>query len=86
MGPVLPDRRRRDPYEAPDGQGLEFEGGTDLMFNLGVGGQWEIVLPEKMFLRADLRLRYDLNDTRQPGQNGFGDGIFTVGLVVPFAR
>jgi hypothetical protein len=71
-------------YEAPEGQGLEFEAGTDVMFNLGIGGQWELVLPEKMFLRADLRLRYDLNDTRQPGQNGFGDGIFTVGLVVPF--
>ncbi|HET9483339.1 MAG TPA: outer membrane beta-barrel protein [Xanthomonadales bacterium] len=71
-------------YEAPDGNPLR--GGTDAMFNLGVGGQWELVLPERVFLRADLRLRYDLNDTRQPGQNGFGDGIFTLGLVIPLGR
>jgi hypothetical protein len=69
-------------YDAPAGS-VEDSGG-DFMFNLGVGGQWELVVPEKVFLRADLRLRYDLNDTDQPGQNGFGDGVFTLGLVVPF--
>jgi hypothetical protein len=58
--------------------------GTDVMFNIGVGGQWEIVLPERAFLRAELRGRYDMNRTRQPGQNGFGDAILTVGLTVPF--
>ncbi len=71
-------------YEAPEGQPLD--SGTDAMFNLGIGGQWELVLPERVLLRADLRLRYDLNDTDQPGQNGFGDGIFTLGLVVPLGR
>jgi hypothetical protein len=69
-------------YDAPAGS-IE-ESGGDFMFNLGVGGQWELVVPEKVMLRADLRLRYDLNDTDQPGQNGFGDGVFTLGLIVPF--
>jgi hypothetical protein len=71
-------------YEAPEGAALR--SGTDAMFNLGIGGQWELVVPERVLLRADLRIRYDLNKTRQPGQNGFGDGIFTVGLVIPFGR
>ena len=71
-------------YEAPDGSPLS--GGTDAMFNLGIGGQWELVLPGRAFLRADLRIRYDLNDTRQPGQNGFGDALFTIGLVIPLGR
>jgi hypothetical protein len=69
-------------YDAPPG--AEQSRGSDFMFNLGVGGQWELVVPERVLLRADLRLRYDLNDTDQPGQNGFGDGVFTLGLVVPF--
>ena len=71
-------------YEAPEGQ--PERSGTHAMFNLGIGGQWELVVPERVLLRADLRLRYDLNDTDQPGQNGFGDGILTVGLVIPFGR
>lgn len=71
-------------YDAPDT--VEQRRGNNFMFNVGIGGQWELVLPERVFLRADLRLRYDLNDTRQPGQNGAGDGLFTVGLVVPLGR
>jgi len=71
-------------YEAPESSPLS--GGTDAMFNLGIGGQWELVLPGRAFLRADLRIRYDLNDTRQPGQNGFGDALITIGLVIPLGR
>ncbi len=81
-----------DPYFLIGVGYLRFDGpealprdtGGDFMFNLGVGGQWELVVPERVLLRADFRLRYDLNDTRQPGQNGFGDGVFTLGLTVPF--
>lgn len=58
--------------------------GRNAMFNLGVGGTWELVVPNRVLFRADLRLRYDLNDTHQPGQDGFGDGVFSAGLVVPF--
>ena len=73
---------------------IEFEGrpglpvrtGHNAMFNLGVGGMWELVIPNRVLFRADLRLRYDLNDTDQPGQNGFGDGVFTLGLVIPFGK
>jgi hypothetical protein len=71
-------------FDAPPGN--DVRSGRDFMFNLGIGGQWELVVPERVMLRADLRLRYDRNDTRQPGQNGFGDGIISVGLTVPFGR
>ena len=69
-------------FDAP--AGLPVTHGTNAMFNLGIGGIWELVVPNRMFFRADLRLRYDLNDTHQPGQDGFGDGILTLGLMVPF--
>jgi hypothetical protein len=71
-------------FDAPPGN-AEREG-RDFMFNLGIGGQWELIAPERVLLRADLRLRYDRNDTGQPGQNGFGDGVFTLGLSVPLDR
>ena len=71
-------------FEAPAGVALG--GGRDFMFNLGIGGQWELLVPGRAYLRADLRLRYDLNDTRQPGQSGFGDGILSVGVTLPFGR
>ena len=73
-------------YRVPGETGVADRTGSNFMFNLGVGGQWELVLPERAFLRADLRLRYDMNDTDQPGQNGLGDGIFTLGLTVPLGR
>jgi hypothetical protein len=71
-------------FEGPEG--LPRRTGSDLMFNLGIGGQWELIVPERVFLRADLRLRYVLDDDRQPGQAGLGDGVFTIGLSVPFGR
>jgi hypothetical protein len=71
-------------FDAPAGNPVR--SGRDFMFNLGVGGQWELVVPERVLLRADLRLRYDHNDTRQPGQNGFGDGILSIGLTIPLDR
>jgi hypothetical protein len=71
-------------FDAPAGNAER--SGRDFMFNVGIGGQWELVVPQRVMLRADLRLRYDRNDTRQPGQNGFGDGIISVGLTVPFGR
>ena len=73
-------------YEVPALTGVAERTGNNFMFNLGVGGQWELVPPNRVFLRADFRLRYDMNDTDQPGQNGLGDGIFTVGLTVPLGR
>lgn len=69
-------------FDGPEG--LAEESGRDFMVNLGVGGEWELVVPRRVLLRADLRLRYGLNDNNQPGQNEFGDGLFTVGLTVPF--
>jgi hypothetical protein len=71
-------------FDGPEGLAIERE--RDFMFNLGVGGEWELVVPGRVLLRADLRLRYDLNDTDQPGQSGFGDGVFTLGLTVPLGN
>lgn len=73
---------------------IEFDGprylpirhGRDFMFNMGIGGRWELVVPSKLFLRADLRFRWDGNRTRQPGQDDFGDGILTFGLEMPFGK
>ncbi len=58
--------------------------GADLMLNLGIGGQWELIVPERVYLRADLRLRYVLENDNRSGGNG--DGLFTIGLSVPFGR
>ncbi len=71
-------------FEAPPGS--EIEDGRDFVVHMGIGGQWELLPPERVLLRAELRVRYDRNDTNQPGQNGFGDGILTVGLTIPFGR
>lgn len=67
-------------------RGLPIRTGTDFMFNLGFGGRWELVVPDKLFLRADLRFRFDGNRTHQPGQDDFGDGILTFGLEMPFGK
>jgi len=71
-------------FDAPAGQPIRH--GGNALFNLGVGGTWELLPPGRVLARLDLRFRYDLNDTNQPGQAGFGDGLLTVGLVVPFGR
>ena len=42
--------------------------------------------PLRRLLRSELRFRYDFNDTDQPGQEGFGDAIFSLGLMLPFGR
>lgn len=58
--------------------------GTDALAQFAVGGNWELVAPSKLLLRAEVRIRYDFNDSGQPGQDGFGDAIVTVGLSMPF--
>ena len=79
-----------DPYVL-DGVGIsEFEAparlreGRDPMLQGGTGGSWELSDNGALKLRGDLRFRYDLNDTGQPGQDGWGDAIFTVGLSFRF--
>ena len=59
--------------------------GTDAMAQFAVGGSWELVAPKRLLLRAEARIRYDFNDSGQPGQDGFGDAIITLGLSMPFA-
>ncbi len=58
--------------------------GTDAMVQAAVGGTWDLLQSGKLLFRADVRVRYDLNDSDQPGQDGFGDAILTFGLSVPF--
>jgi len=58
--------------------------GRDPMLQLGTGGSWELIESGALKLRGDLRFRYDLNDTDQPGQDGWGDAIFTLGLSYRF--
>jgi hypothetical protein len=67
-------------FDAPTG----ITEGRDAMMQVGTGGSWELSDNGKVLLRGDLRFRYDLNDTDQPGQDGWGDAIFTVGLSFKF--
>lgn len=67
-------------FDAPSG----ITEGRDAMMQVGTGGSWELSDNGKLLLRGDLRFRYDLNDTGQPGQDGWGDAIFTVGLSYRF--
>lgn len=69
-------------FEAPG----PIRSGEDPFVQVGIGGQWDLLESGRLKLRADLRMRYDFNDSGQPGQDGFGDAIFTVGLSLPFGR
>ena len=71
-------------YVGANGQAIE--SGTDAIAYLGMGGEWELLPPRRLLLRSELRFRYDFNDTDQPGQEGFGDAIFSLGLMLPFGR
>jgi len=69
-------------FDAPGASGR----GSNAMLQAAVGGSWELLESGKLLFRADVRLRYDLNDSDAPGQDGFGDAIVTFGLSVPFGR
>ncbi len=61
------------------------ESGTNLYFNIGIGGSWYF-FGDNIRLRAEAVSRLDLNNTELPGQDGFGDGIFTLGLTIPLGK
>ena len=58
---------------------------TTVAINIGIGGRWQLSKGGIM-LRADARLRYDDNDSDVPGNDGYGDGVLTVGLSFPIGR
>jgi hypothetical protein len=55
---------------------------NDLVVNLAVGGSWYFT-GNGVRIRAEARSRLDTNDSELPGQDGFGDGQFTIGIIVP---
>jgi hypothetical protein len=61
------------------------ESGTNAFFNVGVGGSWYF-FGDNVRLRAEAVSRLDLNYTKLPGQDGFGDGVFTLGLTIPLGK
>ena len=61
------------------------ESGTNLYFNVGVGASWYFY-GDNIRLRAEAVSRLDLNNTNLPGQDGFGDGVFSVGLTIPIGK
>jgi len=69
-------------FDAPPG--VAERTGTSAVVNIAIGGMWELVIPQRVMLRADFRARYEIDDNEQPGQNGWGDGVFTIGIVIPF--
>lgn len=62
----------------------EIQSGADAMVQVAIGGSWELLENKKLLLRGDIRVRYDMNDSGQPGQDGFGDAILSFGLSLPF--
>ncbi len=66
-------------HESPE------ESGTNAFFNIGIGGSWYF-FGDNIRLRAEAVSRLDLNNTDLPGQDGFGDGVFTVGLTIPLGK
>lgn len=66
-------------FEAPGA----IQHGTDGMAQMAVGGTWSLLQSRKLLFRADLRIRYDFNNSHQPGQDGFGDAIVSMGLSLP---
>lgn len=61
------------------------ESGTNLFFNVGVGASWYFY-GDNIRLRAEAVSRLDLNNTDLPGQDGFGDGVFSVGVTIPIGN
>ena len=61
------------------------ESGTNMFFNIGIGASWYF-FGDNVRLRAEAVSRLDLNDTDLPGQDGFGDGVFSMGLTIPIGR
>ena len=61
------------------------ESGSNVFFNIGVGASWYF-FGDNIRLRAEAVSRLDLNNTNLPGQDGFGDGVFTMGLTIPIGR
>jgi len=61
------------------------ESGINPVFNIGVGGSWYF-FGDNIRLRAEAVSRLDLNNTDLPGQDGFGDGVFTLGLTIPIGN
>ncbi len=55
---------------------------TDLIVNVAIGGSWYFT-GNGVRIRAEARSRLDTNDSDLPGQDGFGDGQFTLGIIVP---
>ena len=61
------------------------ESGTNLFVNIGIGASWYFY-GDNIRLRAEAVSRLDLNNTDLPGQDGFGDGVFSLGLTIPFGQ
>ncbi len=55
---------------------------NSLIVNVAVGGSWYFA-GNGVRIRAEARSRLDTNDSDLPGQDGFGDGQFTLGIIVP---
>ncbi|MCF6289290.1 MAG: hypothetical protein L3J53_08675 [Proteobacteria bacterium] len=61
------------------------ESGTNLYANIGIGASWYF-FGDNIRLRAEAVSRLDLNNSKLPGQDGFGDGIFSMGLTIPIGN
>lgn len=61
------------------------ESGTNLYINVGFGASWYFN-GDNIRLRAEAVSRIDFNNTDLPGQDGIGDGIFTLGLTIPIGK
>ncbi len=61
------------------------DSGSNVVVNIGIGGSWYF-FGDNIRLRLEAISRLDFNNTKLPGQDGLGDGVFTFGLTVPIGN
>jgi hypothetical protein len=69
-------------FEVPPGQPTRRD--TTPIAHAAIGGQWELVLPERVLLRAEIRMRVSGDRIGRPGQEGYVDGTVSIGLTWSF--
>ena len=61
------------------------DSGINPVINIGLGGSWYF-FGDNVRLRLEAVSRLDFNNTKLPGQDGFGDAVFTFGLTIPIGN
>ncbi len=75
-----------NPYFLVGAGAIEHDSGsgadTSMIVNLGMGGTWELIA-NRVYLRADMRYRYDFSNNEYFGNKLQGVGMLSVGFQIP---